>query len=669
MCRHLNDMLWRYFRRVFFGLILVALVAGGFISLPDHRVALAQSGLTQPAAPAPQVIGEVKHDTSIPLREIQIPTSAVQGVQQQPSPLKIPRLNLDGAATAARIDAALQTKTSNETMPTPGFNFNGVNNLYSLLPPDPNGDIGLSHYVQWVNVALAVWEIDRLAGTQTLVYGPVAGNTLWSGFGGPCSYRNDGDPIVLYDALADRWFASQFALDDSTDPSQKNGPYFQCAAVSTTGDPTGAWNRYQFNFSNTLMNDYSKFGVWPDGYYMSTNQYNGGISWAGQGVAVLERDKMLAGQAARMVYFNMYPVDSSLGAMLPSDLDGQAPPTGAPNPYMQFDDNYPIDQLQIWHFHVDWVTPSNSSFTKSAALAVAAFDSNMCGWARNCIPQKSTSSGLDAISDRLMYRLQYRNFGAYQTLVTNHTVDVDGTDHAGIRWYEIRDNGGGWQVYQQATYAPDAKHRWMGSAAMDRAGNLAVGYSVSSSLDYPSIRYAGRLNSDPLDELAQSEQTLYAGNGSQTSTYYRWGDYSMLAVDPVDGCTFWYTNEYYPSTSSSGWYTRIGSFVFPSCLEAGNIAGIASDKDTSLPLEGVQVQAVHAGSGALYQTMTDAQGAYQFTDLPVGLYTLTASLPGYVLLVTADVLVSVNTTTTQDLVLQPNPYKIDFPLIWKQIAP
>jgi hypothetical protein len=303
---------------------------------------------------------------------------------------------------------------------------------------------------------------------------------------------------------------------------------------------------------------------------MTINQYTAvSLQFAGQGVVAFDREKMLAGLQANMIYFDLSSIDMNLGGMLPADLDGPAPPAGSPGYFVQMDDDAwgyaAADELQLWKFHVDWNTPSASAFTGPALLPTSPFDSNLCDYARNCIPQPGTTSTLDAMADRLMYRLQYRNFGTHESLVVNHTVDVDGSDHAGIRWYEVRAPGSAPVIYQQGTYAPDADHRWMGSAAMDAAGNLAIGFSVSSTTTAPSVRYTGRLAADPLGTLTQGEGELVAGGGSQGHASGRWGDYSMLAVDPRDGCTFWYTQEYYAASSDSGWRTRIGSFAFPSC--------------------------------------------------------------------------------------------------------
>jgi len=480
-------------------------------------------------------------------------------------------------------DPVLQDWMGVTDVPAPSQNFAGLNNVDQTLPPDPNGDIGPNHYVQVVNVSFAVWD-----KTGNLLYGPAAHNTLWSGFGGLCQSHNDGDPIILYDHLADRWLMSQFAFRDPND-------YHQCIAVSRTGDPLGAWHRYDFLISRTKFNDYPKFGVWPDGYYMSINQFVGDTP-AGAGAIAFERDKMLAGLPAQMVYFDLQDTNPNFQRhVAPPTWMVPPPPAGTPNYFAEVDDDasgWPTDRLSIWEFHVDWNTPDSSTFglggLPNAVLNTAPFDADFGAWCHavfDCIPQPGVRwwSYLDVISEQLMYRLQYRNFGTHQALVANHTVDVDNTKHAGIRWYELHDSGSGWSIHQQGTYAPDSDHRWMGSIAMDSAGNIAVGYSVSSLTTFPSIRYAGRIASDPLGTLAQGETTLIAGSGSQTDASSRWGDYSMMAVDPTDDCTFWYTQEYYATTSNAGWRTRIGSFKFPSCQPAGTPTPTSTATATATP--------------------------------------------------------------------------------------
>ena len=508
------------------------------------------------------VIPASKHDLSPPLRElVKIPSALnLESGETEVENRVLPKYSLaKGTEALGERDAALQEWRGPEAMPNPIHNWEGLNNLDGVLPPDPTGAVGPSHFVQWVNLHMAIW--DR---SGTLIGVPFPGNTIWSGFGGPCDSCNDGDPVVLYDRLAGRWVISQFALTGGP-------PYYQYVAVSQTSDPTGQWYRYAFTWPNNKMNDYPKLGVWPDGYYMTANQFIGN-TWAGAGVAVMDRAKMLLGDSSATIqYIDLYSVDPNFGGMLPCDVDGPAPPAGAPAYFGEVDDSTsigPSDAFRIWQFHVDWATPASSTFGISGQpnqiLPVTPF-TPICTSTRNCIPQPGTSRGLDAIGDRLMFRLQYRNFGTYQTLVTNHTVDA-GSGNAGVRWYEMRNSGSGWNIYQQGTYAPDSDNRWMGSAAMNSSGAIAVGYSVSSSTTYPSIRYAGRLSTDPLGALSQGETTLIAGSGSQTSSYYRWGDYSTLSLDPIDDCTFWYTQEYMATTSSAGWQTRIGAFQIPCCV-------------------------------------------------------------------------------------------------------
>jgi hypothetical protein len=546
--------------RVVAGAAIVTTVAVAAPWRPSTGMAQGQN------EPRPVVQFATRSDTSRPVREVppRPPAPAVLGqIFQRPFKL-LP--NREESLELDTFDGAVQGPVASTGAPSVTGNFEGVGNRNLVLPPDPTGDIGPNHYVQMVNLSFAVFNRDG-----TLAGGPFNNNELWSDFGGPCETRNDGDPIVLYDQAADRWLMSQFAL-----PNFPSGPFYQCVAVSQTGDPTETWHRYEFTIHQNKLNDYPKFGVWPDGYYMAINQFKCNLvrcRWGGQGVVAFERDAMLAGASARMVYFDLESVNSNLGGMLPSDWDGPAaPPPGAPNPFAQVDDDawgYSPDQLQIWNFAVNWANPTASTFTHAHSLTTLPFNSNMCGYSRSCIPQPGTTAKLDAISDRLMFRLQYRNFGSHQALVTNHTVDENGSDRAGIRWYELRDTGTGtgWSIAQQGTYAPaDGHHRWMGSVAMNSAGHIAMGYSISSGAVWPSIRATGRLDGDALGAMTQGEITIVGGSGSQTHSSSRWGDYSHLSVDPLDDCTFWYTQEYYSSpTFSADWKTWIGSFKLRDC--------------------------------------------------------------------------------------------------------
>jgi PKD repeat protein len=563
-----------------------------------------------PAQARPVVRYATRTDTSKPLRQIP-PIPPVLGEIFTAHPPKHLPDREGSAAPTTGVDPVVQTSI-NGTSQAASTSFEGINNVSGVLPPDTNGDIGPNHYIQIVNLAFAIF--DR---NGNMLQAPENINTLWSGFGGPCETGNDGDPIVLYDHLADRWMVSQFAL-----PRFPRGPFYQCIAVSQTGDPLGAWHRYEFLISNDKLNDYPKFGLWPDGYYMSVNQFKCNFvfcNWAGAGTVAFERDQMLTGGPARMVYFDLYNTDANLGGMLPADLDGPVPPDGAPNPFAQFDDDawgYSSDQLQLWNFHVDWSNTANSTFTFDRALTTAAFDSNMCGGSRNCIPQPG-GTNVDAIADRLMYRLQYRNFGDHQTLVANHTVDTNGNDRAGIRWYELRDNGTGWNINQQGTLSPDGTQRWMGSAAMNSVGDIALGYSVSSGSVSPSIRFTGRLAGDPLNQMTQGEGTMVAGSGYQTHSSGRWGDYSMMAVDPLDDCTFWYTQEYYGSVSSANWRTRIGSFQLSSCggtVDNPPSVNITNPTDGSTVSDTVAVTADASDDNGVTQVEFFVDGASKGVD-------------------------------------------------------
>ena len=386
----------------------------------------------------------------------------------QPLPAKTTRGDFEpkrfsgpGADTQAN-DTALQSYTSPTIAVTQGLNFEGVGEgiagyNVNVSPPDTTGDVGATQYVQWVNLSFAVF--DKTSGL--MVYGPAAGNTLWSGFGGPCETSNDGDPLVQYDQLANRWVLSQFAV-----PGGAAG-YWQCVAVSQTSDATGAYNRYAFSY--TAFNDYPKMGIWPDAYYVTYNMF-GTVSFQGAKVCALDRAKMIAGLPATQQCFQL---STAYGGLLPSDMDGLTPPpVGATNYVLNFGTN----ALRMWKFHVDWATPANTTFTGPTSIPVAAFSTACAGGA--CIPQPSTTQKLDSLADRLMYRLAYRNYGTHQNLVVNHSVKV-GTSrkdpYTGIRWYDVRNPGGTPTVFQQGTFSPDATTagwaapRWTRSATSPSA--------------------------------------------------------------------------------------------------------------------------------------------------------------------------------------------------------
>jgi hypothetical protein len=472
----------------------------------------------------------------------------VHMVRPVPSPV-FPENQIDGAVQGQGRNSTSAAPTLGTSVLGVGQGFTGPQGNFSVnsAPPDTVGEVGATQYVQVVNTGLAVFS----KSTKAVIYGPVPTNTLWQGFGGLCEADNDGDATVVYDKAAQRWIVSQFAV---------SGGNMQCVAVSQTSDATGAWNRYAFDYG-TSFPDYPKMGVWPDAYYETFNIFNGN-SFAGAKLCAYDRAAMLSG--AQALQQQCFQLSSSFGGVLPADADGAlAPPAGSPNYLLNFGTN----SLNLWKFHVDWAVPSNSSLTGPINIPVASFSPGCGGGA--CVLQANIRQKLDSLGDRLMFRLGYRHFAdGHESLVVNHSVKAGTTrkdQHTGVRWYEIRSPGTTPVVYQQSTFAPDTSYRWMGSAAMDKQGNLGIGYSVSSSSLFPGIRYTGRLATDPLNTL-QTEATIINGGGSQNGGLNRWGDYSALTVDPADDCTFWYTTEYLQNTGSFNWSTRIASFKFPTCL-------------------------------------------------------------------------------------------------------
>jgi len=491
----------------------------------------------------PHVIQEVKHDVSPPLRDMQ----NLYPPNREDREVENHALHPVRPITHAS-DPGLQTSTLPLVSTTNELNFEGVP-ADGYAPPDTNGSPGLTQYVQWVNAEFAVYN----KTTGALISGPTEGNTLWAGFGGPCETNNDGDIIALYDKLNNRWVMSQMMV---------NGPpYYQCVAVSTTSDATGSYNRYAFSQNNDF-NDYPKLGIWPDAYYVTYNLFLNGQNFIGPRVCAMDGAAMRAGSVATQQCFDPTAVG---GGLLPGDFDGTTPPPAGETESVLGFNGGTLNSLDLYHFHVDWVTPANSTLTGPTSLSVNAF-TEACGGFGTCVPQPNTTQQLDSLGDRMMYRLAYRNFGDHEALVTSHSVTAGAS--SGMRWYEIRSPESNPVVFQQGTFAPDSSYRWMGSIAMDHEGDMAMGYSVSSATVFPSIAYTGRTPSDTLG-MMESENLVVSGLGSQGGGLNRWGDYSDMAVDPVDDCTFWYTTEYLPAgTGSFNWNTRIVSFKFPGCGSA-----------------------------------------------------------------------------------------------------
>ncbi len=458
-------------------------------------------------------------------------------------------------ATKAQ-DSVRQRSAATRAAPTVGTNWDGLGSgfvgpagtfIVNSAPPDTNSAVGPTQVVETVNTSFAVF--NKATGAAT--YGPAANNTLFSGFGGACQTTNDGDPVVRYDRLADRWVFTQFA-----NVSSSTGPYLECVAVSQTSDATGAYYRYSFQYAE--FPDYPKLSVWPDAYYVTYNTFSSN-SFTGSLSCAMDRAKMLTGAAATQQCFS---TGSSYGGLLPTDLDGAAPPpTGEPNLMIAMGNTN--TSLLYWKFHVDWSTPANTTFTGPTSLTVAAYSPACGGWV--CIPQPDTANQLDSLADRLMFRVGYRNFGDHRALVVTHAITAGSS--AGIRWYELRVGAGGTpSVFQQGTYAPDASYRWMSSAAFDKAGNIGMGYSVGSLTVKPSLRATGRLAGDAAGTMTQGEASLMVGTGSQINSLTRWGDYASMSIDPSDDCTFWFTSVYLGVNGSFNWRTRNSSFRLPGCV-------------------------------------------------------------------------------------------------------
>ena len=534
-------------------LLILCLATAPFSTSGQNKNSLPEQATEQRA----EVSQPVHYDRSRPLREMfdrgDRPEMARGGRDFEPG-----RPEPVGNTNPSVIDPLSERSISSPSalaLPKAGTIGTSVDPSFRVAPPDTTGDVGPNHYVQWVNLRYAIYTLTRDASNQitgfNLVAGfPKNGNVVWQGFGGRCESDNDGDPIVQYDQLADRWILTQFAVSAT--------PYTQCVAVSTGPDPTGSYNRYSYSF-NRDFNDYPKMGVWPDAYYITYNMFKNGRSFSGNRVCALERDRMLIGASARQICAN-----TTAGHSLePSDLEGTTlPPAGSPNLLLSISST----ALQFWRFSVNWAAGTGTLSGPTNIAGVAAF-SRTCGGG-TCIPQPGTTQQLDSLADRLMYRLSYRNLGTREALVINHSVASGGG--SGIRWYELQNVAGQTMasaiptIRQQGTFAPSSDFRWMGSAAMDKTGGIAVGYNISSSTIKPSIRYAYRGPLDPLGTLG-NETSVIAGPGVQTPSLARWGDYSTISVDPVDGCQMVFTGEYIPANGNFNWTTYIHSFKLSTC--------------------------------------------------------------------------------------------------------
>ena len=505
---------------------------------------------------SPEVIPMTYLGTTVPLRDYVEDPDAVNEITREEKlgyhakhdwPL---HQKVNPNARPKGLDPVLQ-----KIYPTAGLqrsiqeNFDGQG-YTSVNPPDPSMDVSSTHVIQMINAgsgaSFQIWNID---GTVAM-----AATQFDNFFGLPGGL---GDPIVLHDQLADRWLLSEFA-------SSSNALH---VAISQTSDPLGAYHTY--TFTTPQFPDYPKFSVWHDAYYVTTNE-------ADPSVYALDRINMLSGNAATSQRFTM-PSVPTLGfqTATPVDLEGPtAAPAGTPGYIMRMvDDGWAgsinEDYLEIWEFDVDWATPANSSLSGPDTLHTEPFDTELCGYTSfSCIDQPS-STDLDPLREVLMNRIHYRNLGSYETILCNHVTDVDGTDHAGIRWYELRKTTD-FEIYQQGTYSPDSDNRWMAGIAMNDDGAIGLAYNVSGSSTFPSIRYTGRRDCDPLGMMTEPETSIVEGSASNASN--RYGDYSAMSVDPATG-HFWFTGQYNPA---SQWSTRIASFDIGSCSPTVAFVGSSS---------------------------------------------------------------------------------------------
>jgi hypothetical protein len=531
-------------------------------------------------APAePQVLsnavanGPIQFDVSLPLTLLTEATTQ-QGDRLTHTPLlpKLGPLTVAPLKQGAKAAAALQPLVAPLNNATVGLSFAGVGIRptstldcssvigFHVAPPDTNAAVGDTQVVQWVNLCYAVFD----KSTGAVIAGPLAGNSFWKGFGGPCETSNDGDPIIQWDKSNHRWIAAQNVF---------SAPYMTCIAVSQTADATGSYFRYAF--PQPGFPDYPKWGLTRNTYYQTQNIFDP-ILVFGVNVCAYDAKSMLKGssKATQVCIF-----DNSNGtyfddSMLPADDDSDSGPTNREILLGAIDNFLPGDtHVYEYVFDVNFGNPAKSTLAGvngSMPITVPAFDLAICAGqyrVTDCVKQPGTIYQLDTLGDRLMYRLAHFNERGTQHFVVTHSVN--NTTGVAVRWYEFRAQGLGTtslSLYQWGQTPDDGEYRWMGSSAMDKMGDIAIGYSRSSAAagDFPSIYYAGQKAGD-LPGTTDTEALIKQGLGSQTDTEDRWGDYSSMALDGADSCTFWYTNQFYPVTGSFAWATWLASLKFPGC--------------------------------------------------------------------------------------------------------
>ncbi len=560
-------------------------------SISGTGPALSDTGPVDPVD-KPTSIGPSVAEISVPVRDLGVqsseaPTPRTVGSRINPQP---ERRGEAGPSNEATRRPSKVTDPAKGRTPTPNLVFDGTGNPAACAgcsPPDTTGDVGPNHYIQMVN-ATKVAIFNKSGVLQQPAFDLSALFTS-----GVCSTSDAGDPQVVYDPLADRWVLSQF----------QGAPNTLCFAVSQTSDPLGSY--YLYSFATPQFPDYFKLGVWPSGYYVGSNEST-------YTAYAFDRVKMLLGQPATSIR-----VPGQTNFMLPADVDGTGVPSAVGGLFYTFkDDGFHggNDRLEMFEFTPDFVTPANTTFTTIATIPIDPFVYTVCGFFNlNCIPQGGTSQKVDPVSEWPMQRFAYRRLAGRETLVGNFTVGGgSGSAGAAIRWFELDDTGSGWALNQEGTHDPgDGLDRWMGSIAMDANGNIALGYSASSPAVFPSLRYAIRNPTDPPGTL-QAEQVMQAGGGSQTGSN-RWGDYTAMSVDPANEQAFWYTGQYYATSSPTNWSTAIGTFTEP----APQVISFPQPPDVSLGAGSVTVTATGGASGNPV-TFTSATPAVCTTAGPNG---------------------------------------------------
>jgi len=494
---------------------------------------------------------DVHHDVSRPLRDTRpLPSPPHKKVEDLQVPAGTKGLSSDAAASEATPELVNGSTGAATTLGI--FNLAGVGNYFNgpdggftpaSTPSDATGAVGTTQYLQWVDDAFAVFS----KSTGNALYGPAAGNTLWSGFGGPCETRNDGQPTVNFDKLANRWVVSQHAAPEG-------GPYYQCVAVSTSADATGTWNRYSFTIGSVNAaweNENAKLGVWSDGYYMGFDMYSG-TTFLGAKFCALNRAQMLQGQSSGIQCIQL---DEEYYSPIISDFDGTTPPpAGAPAYFAADDLNFYA--LDFWKFHVNWADSQDTTLSFVIMLPQPNYGI-ACG--APCIQQPDGKT-LNPHGSHVLGRMPYRNFGSYQSLLSVENTETITTPI----FYEARVTANGdLYMYQEGELQlPTAAYRFNPSIAEDSAGNIAVAYNLSNLQTWPSQYVSSRAPGDPVNTLG-NETPLNPGNGSQTTP--EWNQRAMLTVDPSDDCTFYYTQQYQPMDGTDNWSTQIESFTLAGC--------------------------------------------------------------------------------------------------------